>query len=50
MIEFTDECCVPFIEVGKCACGVNQPIEPTDAELAEIESELDAIQPYDCYN
>ena len=35
-VDGDEPCCVPMMEVGKCACG-----GPTDAELAEIENTLD---------
>ena len=42
------ECCVPFVEIGRCACGENEPIsEPSDQELEEIEASLDDILPFE---
>ena len=34
-----EPCCVPVMETGRCACG--EVSEPTDADLMDIEINLD---------
>jgi len=39
------------MEEGSCSCGDNNPIEPTDEELAEIENWVEELgDPEDFFN
>ena len=46
-----EPCCASLMEEGSCSCGDNNPIEPTDEELAEIENWVEELgDPEDFFN
>ena len=36
-----DPCCPSVMETSDCECGQSEPTEPTDAELMDIETNID---------